>query len=640
MLLDSSITSLLLVPIINQFLPKEYVEDPNVKMIISLFLSMILTSVVPFVKGYIFEIFKSLFTLSQKDIYLFINNENSFHKKLMIYYCKKNTNNIKGVLYCNENGLNEFIIHSLKDDYLEDTFENYKIKIYFVDKIDEFEKANFVIDSKMTSNVDNKKDTNKKNIVIKLETNSNDEIRNEHQILKDYINHVLHIIHSKNQTKNKIHVHFLNIQKETKKKSALISWQSKEIQISKNTTNTIVSDNVQTLFYNDLHRFLQNENYYIKKGLPYKRGYLLFGPPGTGKTSLIKAIANEYELPMFIIDLNMIQNNNQLCQSIFEIHNLVALNQKYLLVFEDVDRCSFFKKLKYGHENEKSITEDCFLNIIDGVDESHGRIVIFTCNTISVITQLKALMRPGRIDQIIKIDYCNLDQVIKMMQFYFEDEISIMDDFQLLTFNDISLSPAVVTQIILLSNNDYKTCLFVLRYLFQNVKIWNSNVIRNDNEELNKMLFDAFQEYIKKLNGNDIDKNMNENSESEIKNENKNENENANANANAKKDELVFLPIERKIQRQMIRLQKLKLEINLLEQQKDYHGGDSVILQLNRTKKQEQSEKLLAMIKKNLIKAKSEKDRKKLRNFLYSSQEVQKELFKNEAIHCLPNYFE
>lgn len=46
----------------------------------------------------------------------------------------------------------------------------------------------------------------------------------------------------------------------------------------------------------DMENFLHNAAWYNDRGIPYRRGYLLYGPPGSGKSSLIAALAGELSL--------------------------------------------------------------------------------------------------------------------------------------------------------------------------------------------------------------------------------------------------------------------------------------------------------------------------------------------------------
>lgn len=70
----------------------------------------------------------------------------------------------------------------------------------------------------------------------------------------------------------------------------------------------------------DVKKFLKPETsaFYRKRGLPVRRGYLLHGPPGTGKTSLISVIATELELPIYLVDLAASGMINEFLSSMLE----------------------------------------------------------------------------------------------------------------------------------------------------------------------------------------------------------------------------------------------------------------------------------------------------------------------------------
>jgi mitochondrial chaperone BCS1 len=62
----------------------------------------------------------------------------------------------------------------------------------------------------------------------------------------------------------------------------------------KRPLNSVILDKgIMTSLVNDVEHFLGQPNWYIERGIPYRRGYLLHGPPGSGKTSAIMAIAGD-----------------------------------------------------------------------------------------------------------------------------------------------------------------------------------------------------------------------------------------------------------------------------------------------------------------------------------------------------------
>mgnify|MGYP002480565059 CR=1 FL=1 len=54
----------------------------------------------------------------------------------------------------------------------------------------------------------------------------------------------------------------------------------------------------------DINKFLNNAQWYIERGIPHRRGYLLYGPPGSGKSSIIQALAGELSHNICILNLS------------------------------------------------------------------------------------------------------------------------------------------------------------------------------------------------------------------------------------------------------------------------------------------------------------------------------------------------
>ena len=152
----------------------------------------------------------------------------------------------------------------------------------------------------------------------------------------------------------------------------------------------------------DIENFIESEEEYLENGIPYKRNYLFEGKPGTGKTSLIFAIASYLDMDICVINFSAGLDDLNLMDSISN------MNDKSILVLEDID-CMF------GDRREGSkcaISFGALLNALDGIGRKHKLITIMTTNYVDRLDD--ALIRPGRIDYKLKLDYSTKDQVTSM----------------------------------------------------------------------------------------------------------------------------------------------------------------------------------------------------------------------------------
>jgi len=140
----------------------------------------------------------------------------------------------------------------------------------------------------------------------------------------------------------------------------------------------------------DLDRFLAAEARYAAMGMPWHRGYLFHGPPGTGKTSTAIALAQAHNLNVFYMPLADLQSNGQLFDALRE------LTPRSVLLLEDIDVLGAASADRASTDGQPQVTLDGLLNALDGAATPHGLVVMMTSNRPDALDG--ALVRKGRVD--------------------------------------------------------------------------------------------------------------------------------------------------------------------------------------------------------------------------------------------------
>ena len=168
--------------------------------------------------------------------------------------------------------------------------------------------------------------------------------------------------------------------------------------------NKIPSRTLDTVYFDeklkqkmraDIMDFLKKEKEYDEFGIPYKKNYLLTGIPGSGKTSIIKAMCKEIGYNLCIFSINHDTDNNTALSAFRDIP------PKSVLLFEDID-CLFDKRTG-TQDNKSTFTFSNLLNLLDGVFFRKGLISFITTNHPESLDH--ALLRQGRTDMIIHMNY-------------------------------------------------------------------------------------------------------------------------------------------------------------------------------------------------------------------------------------------
>jgi chaperone BCS1 len=240
---------------------------------------------------------------------------------------------------------------------------------------------------------------------------------------------------------SKVEEFFLKAIVNKEKKESVKVWFSKEdywenyTKRKKRTFDSIFLDSkIIDGIKNSFENFLNNEEWYNQRGIPYKFVFLFYGQPGTGKTSLIHAIASTYNLEVRYIT------------SLGNLRGLfLTANKDKIFVIEDID--TLFSNLKRKEDQSSEQILHDLLNSLDGFTTPHGIIIAITSNHPENLDP--ALLRPGRIDLPLEIGLLNFESAQKMVLAHFKDE---NNRFQLLKDNWKQISGAKL-QSILLENN-------------------------------------------------------------------------------------------------------------------------------------------------------------------------------------------
>lgn len=192
-------------------------------------------------------------------------------------------------------------------------------------------------------------------------------------------------------------------------------WQDK-VDIPANTLAVLPEGQMETLLL-DIQCFKKSRNDYERRGLVWKRNYLLHGIPRSGKSSTVKRVAAEIGTSVFYLSLSGLSDDLFL-QAIHEVP------AQALVLLEDLDSCG---KSIAGEENNNTcrVSLDVLLNVLDGPLSPVGSMFFITVNDMAALPE--KLLQDGRINRRFEYTYATEDQIRECGE-QLEAPMSVVDE--------------------------------------------------------------------------------------------------------------------------------------------------------------------------------------------------------------------
>lgn len=161
----------------------------------------------------------------------------------------------------------------------------------------------------------------------------------------------------------------------------------------------------------DARRWLGMRAWYQERSVAHRRGYLVIGPPGVGKTTIVRETAAQLELPVHVVDLATHTN-----QDLQKTWHRIASDVPCVILVEDVDGVFNIRTPAPGVK----LTFDALLNSLDGVSRRDGVAFFMTTNHPEKLDP--ALVRPGRVDVRVKVGPLDLVRRLELAKKFLGDD--------------------------------------------------------------------------------------------------------------------------------------------------------------------------------------------------------------------------
>ncbi|KAH9995436.1 P-loop containing nucleoside triphosphate hydrolase protein [Russula compacta] len=228
-------------------------------------------------------------------------------------------------------------------------------------------------------------------------------------------------------------------------------WNHVASRPKRSMSSIVLDEGVKELLLEDARDFLKSKQWYADRGIPFRRGYLLYGAPGSGKTSIIHCLAGELGLDVYIISLSKSGLDDSTLNSL-----ITSLPEQCIAIMEDIDaafthgitrdvagtelddprrrelsrrgpddpREDGRNDRQTPNESDKSsrVTLSGLLNALDGISAQEGRLLFATTNRYNSLDP--ALIRPGRMDLHVEFRLASQYQARELYKRFYIPESS------------------------------------------------------------------------------------------------------------------------------------------------------------------------------------------------------------------------